>query len=49
MMVYEEDAFFYLVGLLQLHKLRYSQRMTLKGMEENYGGLYEDMFSGCGY
>jgi hypothetical protein len=23
--------------------------MTLKGMVKNYGGLYEDIFSGCGY
>jgi len=21
----------------------------LKGIKENYGGLYEDIFSGCGY
>jgi hypothetical protein len=50
MMVYEKDAFFFnLMGLLQLHKLQYSRRMTVKGMEENYGGLYGDIFSGCGY
>ena len=49
MMVYEEDEFFYLVGLLQLHQLQYRRRMTLKGTEENCGGLCEDIFSGCGY
>jgi len=49
-MVHEEAAFFFcLMGLLQLHKLQYIRRMTLKGVEENYGGLYEDIFSGCGY
>jgi len=49
MMVYKEDAFFYLMGLLQMHKLQHSRRKALKDIEENYGGLYEDVFSGCGY
>jgi hypothetical protein len=37
--------------LLQLRKLQYSWRLTLKGVLKNYGGLYEDIFSefGCGY